>query len=283
VVCLDRSAIRGDKIGCWQNHRGRMIVPSATWLARRFEQSFQACHVKFQCRNRRRQRADFFFEQLMLLQKRVQQLPLQPMLHERGTIQLKQRDVKMSRLSERLDKSCLLVQPHVFADPVKPRVKNSMPKVLIFNGWKKVAFVLIALEAGVDKIVVAVVAAIGSRTVVVDGELAAGIRLRNPTVAAPAFEAFPHRVMLAMGHELILDPQALPRVLGKRCFDAGQFGFQLTALDVELIALSIQLAERFARLAQRFQVGHENLFAVQRLQAGFVSGTFRFVEGLAAT
>jgi hypothetical protein len=23
-----------------------MIVPSATWLARRFEQSFQACHVK---------------------------------------------------------------------------------------------------------------------------------------------------------------------------------------------------------------------------------------------
>jgi hypothetical protein len=62
------------------------------------------------------------------------------MLHERGTIQLKQRDVKMSRLSARIDKSRLLVQSHVFADPVKPRVKHSMPKVLIFNGWKEVAF-----------------------------------------------------------------------------------------------------------------------------------------------
>jgi hypothetical protein len=116
----------------------------------------------------------------------------------------------------------------MLVDPVDQGMKDAASLVVIFVARIELALELIALEAGVDQIVVAVVAAVCDRMIMVDSERSARVSLRDTAIAAATLVALPCGSVFGMGHTLILDAQVPACFLAKCRFQTRHVPSQLS-------------------------------------------------------
>jgi len=117
---------------------------------------------------------------------------------------MQQNDVKSPGVGERFQTAGALVQANVQHAVVMQRVKNMITASPVRIGGLKVRLELIAPEARVNQIFVAVIAARGQRRVMIDAEFTARVFFGDATIATAAAEPCANFSVLGMCHDVSL-------------------------------------------------------------------------------